>query len=156
MKPALLVPLSAFRIARANELVPGDFGFLHEFDNAPVLVGDLKEKAVVVFLEPTGSEGNSLAVHDLDGEVTVINEAEIEVDPLSLKRLGLSQGGVNSLIIKATDLFIEAVPPPGVGKARIRVSAVPEGSIDAAYECLRWRVVIRRGETETVLFQKFV
>jgi hypothetical protein len=149
-----MIPAQALRICAAEQLQPGQFAFLHEFDHAPAIVGKVHQHTVAVVLDGDLAKVHSRETTDLSGAATVIQNWEAELDYTSVERLDLMDDRAGALVIQRNSLAIAATPPSGRGYVVAAVAELDHDGGTVQYGFSRWRAVYRDGLREHVLFEK--
>jgi hypothetical protein len=151
---ASMLPAGTFRIIRSHQLQPGDFGLLHDIDNAPVLVAQNGDFHIAILLTGDLTKSNTRETTDLSGAATAIDDWEFEIDYRKTCKLDIMENRSGSLVVKGDKLGIVVTPPSGFGYIVLDLMTLDTMSSGIEYGFPKWRIVKQVGDRSEILFEK--
>lgn len=148
-----MLPLSTLEFCDAEKLHVGDFAYLLDYENAPVLVGSIPNSVLAIFLNDPADKPGILEVRELRGTAVPVRGFEFEIDPTSGAEYNLGSKSAKSLCARGQKLAYLATGFRGL--MPVEIGEFPsEMPNHLSKVFLGWRIVKRIDDDCHVLFER--
>ena len=144
-----MFPIEWSNVIPINQLQPGDFAYLLDYDRKKAIVGNLDGHTLMTFLDEP--DGGVINVQNFDGNALVIRDWEIEFDENEVEKFELLKVRTGSLTVLDGEIGMICVRGQGRGYVRLPIRTLSAKGAATQYAFPSWRLVKRNRDKEIEL-----